>query len=127
MGWLVAMLFVGAVSFAGGYQMLARRLMLSSAASDIIRNEPLLLMRNGEFLEDAMRDSRVSRASLLEKIRASKVDSLDSVRAVVLETTGEISVLSGTTIDPRLMRGVRGWPPDGKRVAADGDDASHSG
>ena len=26
MGWLVAMLFVGAVSFAGGYQMLARRL-----------------------------------------------------------------------------------------------------
>jgi uncharacterized membrane protein YcaP (DUF421 family) len=86
----------------------ARLRFSSERLADAIRNQPLLLMKNGKFLEDAMRESRVSRENLLEKIRGSSAKQLEEVSAVVLETTGDINVITGE-IDPRLMQGVRGW------------------
>ena len=78
-----------------------------TAAKRLLTNRPKLLMEHGRFLEDAMRESRVSRDSLLEKLRENGVADLGEVRAVVLETTGDISVICGDTIDERLMEGVR--------------------
>ena len=58
------------------------------------------------FLERAMSETRVSRANLLEKLRAAGVTDMASVRAVVLETTGDISVIRGDDLDDALMEGV---------------------
>ena len=91
-------------------QWLLARLRLSVAPiASLLSNEPLLLMRNGEFLEDAMRSSRVSRRNLLEKMRAENIHRLEDVRAAVLETTGDISIIVGGDFEPKLMEGVRGF------------------
>jgi uncharacterized membrane protein YcaP (DUF421 family) len=63
-------------------------------------------MEHGRFLEEAMARTRVSRANVLEKLRASGVGSFSAVRAVVLETTGDISVLKQGS-DEELLEGVR--------------------
>lgn len=72
----------------------------------LITNRPILLMENGEFLEKAMSASRVSRSSVMEKLRAANVLDFSEVRVVVLETTGNISVIHGEDFDRRLIEGV---------------------
>jgi uncharacterized membrane protein YcaP (DUF421 family) len=61
--------------------------------SSVIDNRPLLLMKDGEMLQDAMRTAEITRADLLAKLREANVLQLEQARAVVLETTGDISVL----------------------------------
>ncbi len=60
----------------------------SDRVQRLLKNKPILLMEDGEFLEDAMSASRVSRSSIVEKLRAANVLDFSQVRAVVLETTG---------------------------------------
>ncbi len=100
-----AMAAIGAV-FLIQY-LLARGRMASSSFAQLIGNRPVLLMRDGQFLEQAMRETRVTEATLLEKIRASNVGSVSEVRALVLETTGDLSVMTSKDFDPRLLEGVR--------------------
>lgn len=66
-----------------------------------------MLMRDGRFLEDAMRETRVARDYLVAKLREANVLDLARVRAVVLETTGDISVLHGEKLEAGLLEGVR--------------------
>ena len=68
----------------------------SEKAEDIIDNDPLLLMKNGEVIWDNMHASKVTEAELQSKLREANVLRLSQVKAVILETTGEISVLHTT-------------------------------
>lgn len=86
--------------------LLARARQGSDLVQGVLVNEPALLVENGTFLEEAMRRTRVSRASIVEKLRAADVADLSEVRAVVLETTGDISVLKSGNSDA-LLEGVR--------------------
>lgn len=86
--------------------MLALARTRSSRFADAVDNTPVLLMEHGRFLDKAMTETRVTRATLLEKIRQSDVRRIEDVRAVVLETTGDIAVLRGE-VDPELLKGVR--------------------
>lgn len=79
----------------------------SDAVEHGLENEPLLLMRDGEFIDEAMRLSRVSRSDVIAKLREANALRMSQVRAVVLETTGDISVLHGDGYDEILLRGVR--------------------
>jgi len=65
----------------------------SEAVSKMVDNEPLLLMRGKIMLERNMHLSSVTRNDLIAKLREANVINLSQVRAVVLETTGDISVL----------------------------------
>lgn len=78
----------------------------SDKVKRLITNRPVLLMEDGRFLEEAMSVSRVSRSSVMEKLRAANVLDLKEVRAVVLETTGNISVIHGDEFDRRLIEEV---------------------
>ncbi len=80
----------------------------SDTAENVMQNEPVLLMRNGEFCRAAMTSTRVSETDLWAKLREANVLHLEEVRAVVLETTGDVSVLHGETLDDDLLGGVRG-------------------
>lgn len=73
----------------------------------LLENEPLMLMRDGAFLEDALKRSRVTREDVFSKLRTANVLELSQVRAVVLETTGDISVLHGDRLEDVLVEGVR--------------------
>ncbi len=49
-----------------------------------------------------MKASRVSRSNVMEKLRSANVTDFSQVRAVVLEATGNISVLHGPTLAQSL-------------------------
>jgi len=86
--------------------LLAKSRLSSPRFKRMVENKPVLLMEDGEFLEDAMAATRVSHSSILEKLRAANVARQSDVRAVVLETTGDISVISKDGFDPKLLDGV---------------------
>lgn len=60
----------------------------------VVTNPPTLLYFRGEILRDAMRDQRVTEDELYAAVRKKKIGSLDEVEAVVLESSGEFSVIS---------------------------------
>ena len=75
-------------------------------ASRAVQNQPVLLMRDGKVLEEALRATRVSRDSLFEKLRGANVLDMAKVRAVVLETTGDVSVLHGDRLEETILQGT---------------------
>ncbi len=106
-------LLQGAVGLAalfalqGGFAVLRRRVDTST-----VENTPVLLMDGPRILEDNLAATRVTRGDLYAKLREANVLNLDQVRAVVLETTGDVSVLHGPEgeFDPDLLRDVRRDP-----------------
>ncbi|MFO6462774.1 DUF421 domain-containing protein [Jannaschia sp. KMU-145] len=78
------------------------------AVEDVADNDPVLLMRDGTILHDALRRTRVTEGDLRAKLREANVLDYGMVRAVVLEATGDVSVLHGETLDDGLLDGVRG-------------------
>ena len=68
---------------------------LRADGSPAVDNEPLLLMKGARILDDNLKKAGVTRADLFAKLRGAGVLDLDKVRAVVLETTGDMSVLAG--------------------------------
>lgn len=76
------------------------------AAQSALTNEPVLLMEHGDILDDALRTTRIARSTVYEKLRQADIRRPEEVRAVVLETTGDISVLTGA-VDESLLEGVR--------------------
>ncbi|MHA6317062.1 DUF421 domain-containing protein [Altererythrobacter sp. CAU 1778] len=90
-------------------QWVAARLRKSSdTVEQIMQNEPVLLMRNGVINHDALSRSRVAESDLIAKLREANVLEFEKVRAVVLETTGDVSVLHGDVLEDRLIANVRG-------------------
>ncbi len=79
----------------------------SPTVDAVVSNEPLLLMRDGAMIDRALAVGRVTEADVIAKLREANALEFAKVRAVVLETTGDISVLHGDTIDPALLRDVR--------------------
>lgn len=75
----------------------------------IVDNEPVLLMAGDRIFDDALTRARVTRADLYAKLREANVLRFHQVQAVVMETTGDISVLhGGEPVDPALLEGVGG-------------------
>ncbi len=77
---------------------------------EYLENDPVLLMSEGEFCRAAMARCRVTEADIYAKLREANVLQLAEVRAVVLETTGDISVLHGESLSDRLLSYVENIP-----------------
>lgn len=116
-GTIVASTIISSVTVADGAIALAALLVIqagfaklrrNASAAQVLENAPLLLMAGPELLDDNLRRSRVSADDVRAKLREANVLRLDDVRAVVLETTGDISVLHGDAeLEPALLDGVR--------------------
>ncbi|MGB3167027.1 MAG: YetF domain-containing protein [Alteraurantiacibacter sp.] len=78
----------------------------SDTAESVMQNEPVLLMRDGKINHQALTETRVAESDLRAKLREANVLDYSKVRAVVLETTGDVSVLHGDTLDEGLLDGV---------------------
>lgn len=90
-------------------QAVIARLRRADRFESVVDNTPSLLMRDGEFMDAALARSRVTRSDVIAKLREANVLELTEVRAVILETTGDISVLHGEApVDDVLLEGVRG-------------------
>lgn len=99
---LVAMAALFFVQFG-----VARLRKSSDPFEQAIQNDAVLLMKEGEFCEQAMQEERVAKSDLMAKLREANVLEMGKVKAVVLETTGDVSVLHGDTLEPKLIANVR--------------------
>lgn len=79
----------------------------SSRFRSLIGNTPILIMENGTFCERALQVTRVAREDVFAKLREANALNLDQVRAVILENTGDISVLHGDQLNEEILEGVR--------------------
>ncbi|SHI40859.1 DUF421 domain-containing protein [Pseudozobellia thermophila] len=81
----------------------------SSVFEHTVTNTPVLLMRDGQIYEENLKKCLVTKSDLMAKLREANVLQFSEVKAVVFETTGDISVLHGRealTIDKALLDGV---------------------
>jgi len=76
----------------------------------LISNKPIELMRQGKISDENLKQAKVSRCDLMAKLREANALHLDNVISVVLETTGDISVLhsdSSNTVSEQIMDDVQ--------------------
>ncbi len=94
-----------------GQKLIASNRFRSSVRS-LVDNQPVLLMVDGEFIDDALGAVDITRHDVMAKLRENGVVSLSHVATVVAETTGDISVLHGAEgrphVDPALYDNVVG-------------------
>ena len=65
----------------------------SEQVTRLIKAEPVLLVRDGRMLHQAMHRARVIEADILQAVRQQGKGALDEVSALVLETDGSFSVI----------------------------------
>jgi uncharacterized membrane protein YcaP (DUF421 family) len=77
----------------------------------LIKSEPTLLLRRGEWRDDAMRRERVTREDVLAVLRENGLASVRDAEAVVLETDGSLSVITDepASDEQSTLRNVRGF------------------
>lgn len=103
--WQKPTLWEGAVALGAlfGLQFvvgnLRRRL---AGVADLLDNKPLLLMDGPEVLHDNLRRANITEADLRAKLREANVTQMEQVRAVVMESTGDVSVLHASPDAPAL-------------------------
>jgi uncharacterized membrane protein YcaP (DUF421 family) len=82
-------LFVwSALTFLVGYSSLK-----SYRLRTLINSEPVLLIKNGKLLENAMKSERVTADDLNTMLREKDIFSIEDVEAAILETSGKLTVM----------------------------------
>ncbi|MFD2550343.1 DUF421 domain-containing protein [Bizionia sediminis] len=69
----------------------------SKVLNNAISNKPLLLMKGNTILETNLKHARIHKSQLIAKLREANVTNTNQVMAVILESTGDISVLHSTS------------------------------
>lgn len=101
--------FISLALLAGLQVLFSKILSSSDKAQKVLTNTPILLMKDGEIFEENLRKALVSRADLMGKLREANVLQLSQVKAVIFETTGDVSVLHAKDdieIDSVIMEDV---------------------
>lgn len=68
----------------------------SKLMSEFIKSNPELLFYEGEFHRKVMKKERVLEIEILQAARTNNVESMDEIKAVVLETDGTFSIIKKT-------------------------------
>ena len=78
------------------------------AFENLVKAEPTLLLHNGRYLDGALKAQRVTRAEVQAALRAHGEPGAEGVTAVVLETDGTLTVISGGRVGTGTLdfRGV---------------------
>ena len=106
---------VGAFALLCGLQFLVAWLSTRSERfQNFVKSQPTLLFFRGQFLTDALRGERVTREEVFAAIRSSGAASLSKVDAVVLETDGTFSVLTGAPAENDITTLANVQGPDGR-------------
>jgi uncharacterized membrane protein YcaP (DUF421 family) len=117
LGSIIASVGVGSVPLADGVvavvallglQYLVATLRRVQGVTRVVDSDALLLVTEGEVIEAHLAEARLTRDDLRSHLRRANVTDLADVRAVVLETTGDVNVLTGEGDVRPLLQGVRG-------------------
>jgi len=83
----------------------------SKTVSRLVKSEPTLLVYQGQFLPAALRAERLTEGEVLAQLRVQGVASVADVAALVLENSGDLSVLKQATLGPQsVLADVQGLP-----------------
>lgn len=107
-----AIALAAVAAFQSFFSFVARK---STYLRKLLSNEPILLMYYGKILDENLASANVSRDELIAKLREANALNFDHVLAVVLETTGDMSVLHTSeqkVLLPTMLKGVRGIPKE---------------
>ena len=97
----------------------------SKGAEDFIDNEPILVFRHGRMLPKGMKKARLTEDDLYAKLREANALQPTAVQAVVVESTGDVSVMHGDQeLDESLLKGLVNHDADTPRTAVDPRDAA---
>ncbi len=78
----------------------------SRGVEQIVKSEPTLLLRHGEFLDRALRKQRITRHEVMSAIRTSGKSDVQEISAVILETDGSMSVVAKAKGSPTALADV---------------------
>lgn len=106
-------IFALGILFAGQWTIAFLRRRFNSATT-LLDNAPLLLMRNGELITENLTRANITKSDVMAKLREANAFRLSSVKAVIFESTGDISVIhsdrpSDVTINEEIVKDVIGW------------------
>ena len=76
-----------------------------------VDNQPILLMAGPTILNENLRRANVTRNDLYGKLREANAFKFDEIKAVIFESTGDISVIHGSkdkNLDPEIFANVIG-------------------
>lgn len=91
----IALLFV----LQGTVSLLRRKVKLFKKAID---NQPILLMAHGEYFWDNIKEANLSKSDVGEVLRRNGIKSKSEVFAMVMETTGDMSVIKNNDTVPDI-------------------------
>ncbi|MFW5703549.1 MAG: DUF421 domain-containing protein [Patescibacteria group bacterium] len=77
----------------------------------LVTSKPVLVFQNGNYIEQHMKQARITKSEILQAARMQGIGSLEEVRAVVLETSGELSVLKTVATGRRSTMDPHGFTP----------------
>ncbi|UJF30757.1 DUF421 domain-containing protein [Kaistella sp. 97-N-M2] len=86
----------------------------SKKFKDLISNDPVLLFYKGHFFKKVLREERVSQQHINKSVREAGFPNLDKIEAIVLEPTGDITVISKNENGQgaRALSGIENFPRD---------------
>lgn len=67
----------------------------SDALEELAENNPIFLMKGSTIIQENLDKAGVTHADLMGKLREANVIQFSQIKAVVFETTGDVSVLHG--------------------------------
>ena len=97
----------------------------SPKAEAVIDNEPILVFRHGHILPEGMNKARLTEDDLYAKLREANALQPTEVQAVVVESTGDVSVMHGDQdLHPSLLKNCVNHDADSPRTAVDPPEES---
>ena len=75
----------------------------------IFTNKPQIIMWNGKILQERLKKCNVGEDDLIAKLREANVHNYNEVKAVILESTGDVSVIHNDeekSVEPQLLNDV---------------------
>ena len=73
----------------------------------VVQDEPIVLVQNGQILEDTMRSTRFNLDDLLTEIRKNNIPNLADVEFAILESNGRVSVIPKSQARPVTPRDLQ--------------------
>lgn len=105
---LLGAIIIGLLYFFNYLITLAR--FKSETIEETLDNSPIFLMRDGAILHDNLEKVKITEDELRGKLREANAFKLAHVKAVILETTGDVSVMhheGDIDIENYILEGVR--------------------
>ncbi|MDF1811844.1 MAG: DUF421 domain-containing protein [Verrucomicrobiales bacterium] len=100
-----------AVGFILLYQTIFSRLVIRfELMNRLLTNKPVVLMSGERIHHDVLRKVNMSEGDLMAKLREANVLQISEVKCVVLESTGDVSVLHSSgdeKVEDAVLTGVR--------------------